>query len=143
GGGSRARKTAPARGRTPPAAQQPAPKLPSHTAESARQSAPLTLPDLTATSDGIVIGGQRVPWGGSVTLYPRPNAGGSAGSDDKAGNVVFQPSPSAGGAAKQRDSLKQKDVLHEQQNKLDSTVRDPAQPLSCRFPYAFTAQNIG
>jgi len=141
---STAPKTAPAQGSTPPAAQQPASKLPSQTAGSAHENAPLALPDLTASSDGIVIGGQRVPWGGSVTLYAKPNAaGGSAGSDDKAGNVIFQPSPSAGGVAKQGGLLKQKDVLHEQQNKLDSTVRDPAQPLSCRFPYAFTAQNIG
>src|SRR5262249_54424814 len=135
---STAPKTAPVQGSTPAAAQQPAPKLPSQTPGSARQSAPLALPDLTATSDGIVIGGQRVPWGGSVTLNSRPNvAGGSAGSADKAGNVVFQPSPSAAGVAKQDDLLKQRE------SKFDSTVRDPAQQLSCRFPYAFTAQNIG
>ncbi|HMF91347.1 MAG TPA: hypothetical protein VKL40_11945 [Candidatus Angelobacter sp.] len=139
---AQARSTAPTTAATPqsvPAPQQPATKFPA-SAPGAHASSPLALPDLTATSDGIVIGGQRIPWGGSVTLSLKS----SAGADDKSGNVIYQPSAGAGGVAKQNDLLNQKETVRQRQEKLSGLAKDPTQlTSSCRFPYAFTAQNIG
>src|SRR5262249_60520569 len=87
---STAPKTAPVQGSTPPAPQQPAPKLPSQTAGSAPQKAPLALPELTASSDGIVIGGQRGGRGGGGGLNSRGTAaGGRRGAGGEAGQVQF------------------------------------------------------